>query len=105
MKRKLTTCFLVVCGRGLLTLRKCAEADAPVWMHVAANSPLPTYDSKTSAVLLYSEDVTTVSSDGKMKGIERRVYKILRPEGREYAVAYAMSGVILALVACVGGAF
>jgi len=92
MKRKLTTCFLVVCGMGLLTLPKCAEADAPAWMHAAANSPLPTYDSKTSAVLLYSEDVTTVSSDGKMKGIERRVYKILRPEGREYAVAYAYVG-------------
>src|SRR5882724_10796361 len=34
----------------------------------------------------------TVSPDGKMKGIERRVYKILRPEGREYAVAYAYIG-------------
>ena len=92
MKRKLKTCFLVVCGIGLLTLPKCAEADAPAWMHAAANSPLPAYDGKTSAVLLYSEDVTTVSPDGKMKGIERRVYKILRPEGREYAVAYAYIG-------------
>jgi len=54
--------------------------------------PLPTYDAKTNAVLLYSEDVTTVMPDGKMKGIERRVYKILRPEGRDYAVAHAYVG-------------
>jgi hypothetical protein len=58
-------------------------------MHAAANASLPTYDEKTDAVLLYAEDVTTVAADGKMKGLERRVYKILRPEGREYAVAYA----------------
>jgi Domain of Unknown Function with PDB structure (DUF3857) len=69
-----------------------AAADAPSWMHAVANAPLPTYDSKTNAVLLYSEDVTTVMPDGKMKGIERRVYKILRPEGREYAVAHAHVG-------------
>jgi hypothetical protein len=66
-----------------------ARADAPVWMHAAASAPLPTYDAKAKAVLIYSEDVTIVLSDGKMKGIERRAYKILRPEGREYAVAEA----------------
>jgi hypothetical protein len=53
---------------------------------------IPAYDAKTDAVLLYSEDVTTVMPDGRMKGIERRVYKILRPEGREYAVAHAYVG-------------
>jgi len=69
-----------------------ASADAPAWMHAAANAPLPTYDAKTDAVLVYSEDVTTVSPDGKIKGIERRAYKILRPEGREYASAHAYVG-------------
>jgi hypothetical protein len=49
-------------------------------MHMAASAPLPTYDAKTNAVLIYSEDVTTVMADGKMKGIERRAYKILRPK-------------------------
>ena len=68
------------------------RADAPAWMHMAASAPLPTYDAKTNAVLIYSEDVTTVMADGKMKGIERRAYKILRPEGREYAVAEAYIG-------------
>jgi hypothetical protein len=61
-------------------------------MGSTSNAPLPTYDPKTNAVLLYSEDVTTVMPDGKTKGIERRVYKILRPEGREYAVAHAHVG-------------
>src|SRR5262252_6429313 len=68
------------------------RADAPGWMHSAAAAPLPTYDAKTDAVLLYSEDVTIVMPDGKIKGIERRAYKILRPEGRRYAVAEAYIG-------------
>jgi len=69
-----------------------AKADAPGWMHSAASAPLPAYDEKTDAVLLYSEDVTTVTSDGKMKGIVRRAYKILRPEGRKYGEVYGYSG-------------
>ena len=68
------------------------RADAPGWMHAAASAPLPTYDAKTDAVLLYSEDVTIVMADGKIKGIERRAYKILRPEGRNYAVAEVYIG-------------
>jgi hypothetical protein len=66
-----------------------ARADAPAWMHAAASVLLPSYDEKTNAVLLYSEDITTVLPDGRTKALERRVYKILRPEGREYGEAYA----------------
>jgi hypothetical protein len=69
-----------------------ARADAPAWMHAAASAPVPAHDEKTEAILLYSEDVTTVTADGKMKGIERRAYKILRPEGRKYGEAYAYTG-------------
>jgi hypothetical protein len=69
-----------------------ARGDAPAWMHAAASAQLPAYDPKTNAVLLYAEDITTVMPDGKMKGIERRAYKILRPEGREYAIADAYVG-------------
>ncbi|HVH70680.1 MAG TPA: DUF3857 domain-containing protein, partial [Candidatus Dormibacteraeota bacterium] len=69
-----------------------ARADAPGWMHAAASMALPTYDEKTSAVLLYSEDITTVLPEGKTKAIERRAYRILRPEGREYGEAYAYVG-------------
>jgi Domain of Unknown Function with PDB structure (DUF3857)/Transglutaminase-like superfamily len=64
-------------------------ADAPAWMHAAASAPLPAHDEKTDAVVLYSEDVTIVQADGNVKSIERRVYKILRPGGREFGVAIA----------------
>jgi hypothetical protein len=69
-----------------------AVADAPAWMHAAANAQLGKYDEKTKAVLIYSEDITTVNGDGKIKGVERRAYKILRPEGRSYAAAHAYVG-------------
>ncbi len=59
-------------------------ADAPQWMHAVVNAPLPAHDEKTDAVLLYSEDIVNVQGNGKIKSIERRVYKILRPGGREH---------------------
>ena len=65
----------------------CASAqagDAPQWMHSVVNAPLPQHDEKTNAVLLYSETNVSVISADKIKTLERRVYKILRPEGREY---------------------
>ena len=59
-----------------------ANSDAPAWMHAAASRPLPAYDDKTSAVILYSEDLITVQPNGKIRRTERRAVKILRPEGR-----------------------
>lgn len=58
--------------------------DAPAWMHALVNVPLPAHDEKTDAVLLYSEDVLSVQSNGKIKNFLRRAYKILRPSGKEY---------------------
>ena len=66
-----------------------ARADTPPWMRAAASATLPSHDEKTDAVLVYAEDITTVLPDGKTKSIERRAYKILRPAGRNYAVASA----------------
>jgi uncharacterized protein DUF3857 len=63
--------------------------DAPQWMHALVNAPLPEHDEKTDAVLLLSEDTFSVQGNGKMKRIERRVYKILRPDGRTYGTVYA----------------
>lgn len=76
-------CFAPFLGTGAFA------ADAPTWMHAAATSPLPSYDEKTDAVAVYYEDITIVQSEGKIKTIERRAYKILRPGGREFGVAYA----------------
>jgi hypothetical protein len=59
-------------------------SDAPGWMHALTSVPLPAHDEKTDAILLYSEDVITVQSNGKIKNLERRAYKILRPDGRGY---------------------
>jgi hypothetical protein len=61
--------------------------EAPQWMHASVNSPLPPHDDKTSAVLLYSETTVNVISVEKIKTVHRRVYKVLRPEGRDYGTA------------------
>ena len=63
--------------------------DAPQWMHALVNAPLPAHDEKTDAVLLYSEDIVNVQGNGKIKSIERRAYKILRPGGREHGTVLA----------------
>src|ERR1700689_5355473 len=94
-------------GRGTRTMRKanwiaaalcvcwafapqCVQgADAPQWMHALVNAPLPPHDEKTDAVLLYYEEILNVQSNGKIKTIERRAYKILRPGGREHGTVYA----------------
>jgi Domain of Unknown Function with PDB structure (DUF3857)/Transglutaminase-like superfamily len=68
----------------LVALGAAAQAgasSAPAWMHDLVAVPLPAHDDKTSAVLLYSETVFTVRGNGKMRRLERRAYKILRPEG------------------------
>src|SRR5580698_572996 len=64
-------------------------ADAPQWMHALVNVPLPPHDERTDAVLLYYEEILNVQSNGKIKTIERRAYKILRPGGREHGTIYA----------------
>ena len=66
-----------------------SAADAPAWMHALVNVPLPVYDEKTDAVLLYSEDVLNVQANGKIKHMERRAYKILRPDGRRFGTVRA----------------
>ena len=64
-------------------------ADAPQWMHALVNAPLPEHDEKTNAVLLLAEDTFIVQGNGKIKRIERRVYKILRPDGRGLGTVHA----------------
>jgi len=63
--------------------------DAPGWMHALTSVALPAHDDKTDAVLLYSEEVLVVQSKGKVKGILRRAYKILRPDGKSHGVVNA----------------
>jgi hypothetical protein len=75
--------FSAILSAGLsLTAPKAGAGDAPAWMHALVNTPLPKHDEKTDAVLLYSEEILTVESNGKLKEVDRAVYKILRPNGR-----------------------
>jgi len=59
-------------------------AGAPEWMRAQVNAPVPAHDDETDAVVLYSETELTVLAPGKMKRLERRVYKILRRNGEAY---------------------
>lgn len=61
-----------------------AGGDAPQWMHALVSVPLPAYDEKTDAVLLYSETNVTVVSTDKIRTQVREAYEILRPNGREH---------------------
>ncbi|MFY9792666.1 MAG: DUF3857 domain-containing protein, partial [Candidatus Sulfotelmatobacter sp.] len=60
-------------------------------MHALVNVPLPTYDEKTDAVLLYSETNVTVISTDKIRTQVREAYKILRPNGRGHGTVSVYS--------------
>jgi len=64
--------------------------DAPPWMHALVAAPLPVYEEKTKAVLLYSETNVTVLAPDRIRTQVREAYKILRPEGRDYGVVHVV---------------
>ncbi len=75
--------WIVVCVLACARLAA-AGGDAPAWMHALINVPLPAYDEKTDAVLLYSETSVTVFSTDRIRIQVRGAYKILRPDGRHH---------------------
>src|ERR1041384_6277640 len=81
--------FCSVCFLLFSPFANAGDATAPQWMHALVNAPLPAHDDKTDAVLLYSETNVTVLSTEKIKTVERRGYKILRPGGRDVGIAIA----------------
>jgi hypothetical protein len=89
---RLASAFLAT---GLAALASCFAAtparggDTPAWMKSLVSAPVPAHDDKTDAVLLYSEDVLSVQASGKIKSLERRAYKILRPNGKGYGTIRA----------------
>ena len=75
---------------GLAVLSACAlawparaAADAPGWMRAQVSASVPAHDDKTDAVEMYSERIVTVQSADKIKTLVRKVYKIVRPGGRD----------------------
>jgi hypothetical protein len=55
--------------------------DAPDWMRAQVAVPLPAHDEKADAVELYAETSLNVAPDGKFTRLERKVFRILRPDG------------------------
>jgi hypothetical protein len=82
--RRITTSalfFLLV----LLAAASPARASVPDWLRSAAQQPVKAYADDVNAVILLSETETTVKDNGETITRERRVIKVLRPNGRDEA--------------------
>lgn len=76
--------LLLIAGAfGLIDASPVNCADAPPWMHALLGVALPAHTDITNAVLLYSEDIVTVRSDGRLLTRSRKAYRILRPDGEK----------------------
>jgi hypothetical protein len=76
-----TSLFLVAIS---VTVPGFASKDqVPDWVRAAVAQPTKSYPPETSAVVLLDETTLTVGSDGKAVERQRRVVKILRPQGRD----------------------
>ena len=62
--------------------------DAPAWLRRASTIKLPAYDKDVTAVVLVDERTKTVSDDGRVVEVHNFAVRILRREGREYAIAH-----------------
>jgi hypothetical protein len=62
-----------------------ANAAVPDWLHNAAQQPAKKYADDTNAVVLLDDQETTVKDNGDIVTHERLIYRILRPEGKDYA--------------------
>ena len=65
-----------------------SKDSVPDWVRAAIAQKLPEYPRETSAVVLLDETTFTVTPDGKAVQHTRHVVKILRPNGREDAIAH-----------------
>ena len=61
-----------------------AFAATPEWLREASRQPAKTYADDVNAVVLWREDETVVSDKGEIIERGKVVYRILRPEGRDY---------------------
>ncbi|HEY7405695.1 MAG TPA: DUF3857 domain-containing protein [Candidatus Angelobacter sp.] len=62
-----------------------AHGSVPDWLRSAAQQSTKTYADDVNAVILLSETETTVKDNGETITRERRVIKVLRPDGRDTA--------------------
>jgi hypothetical protein len=74
------------CAAGILLsliALPCAAA-TPDWLRAAARASLPPQPHDVDAVVLLSEQNTTVQDEGEMRTVFRMAYRILRPDGRRF---------------------
>ena len=82
-KDRISAAFFVFVLLGVVS--QPASASVPDWLRSAAQQSTKTYASDVNAVVLFSETETTVKDNGETVTRERRVIKVLRPEGRHEA--------------------
>lgn len=60
--------------------------ETPSWVQQAAAIKVPTYDKDVPAVVLVDESSLNINSDGRVNEVYNYALRILRREGRDYAV-------------------
>jgi len=71
-----------------LLLAGAAAAGPPAWMQAQVGAALPAHDDKTAAVVLYSETLLNAAPGGRLRRVDRRVYRILRSDGAERGTVF-----------------
>lgn len=71
-----------------LLLAGAAAAAPPAWLQAQVRAPLPAHDDSTAAVVLYSETLVSAAPGGRLRRVDRRVYRILRSDGAERGTVF-----------------
>jgi hypothetical protein len=82
-RRRLMSTLMALCCA--LSVGPVCAASAPDWMRNQLSQPLPAHDDKADVVVLWRDEKFIVTSNGKMKRLQREVVKILRPDGAGWA--------------------
>src|SRR6266850_1898330 len=85
-KRLLGICFLVMLVA--LSVNASPGDDVPSWLQQAASVKLSAYDKDVPAVVLVDEGTINIDADGRVNTVYNFAIRILRREGREYAVGH-----------------
>ncbi|HKW74589.1 MAG TPA: DUF3857 domain-containing protein [Terriglobales bacterium] len=88
MRKKAISFGLLLCLVSAAPAR--AFASVPDWLRALAQQPAKKYADDANAVVLLSDKETTIRDNGEIVTHGRVAFRILRPEGKEYA-AYAIS--------------
>lgn len=83
MKRRLIGLILVLLAAASVAT---AAETAPPWLQQAASIQIPSYPKEVTAVVLVDDAIVTINDEGKVVKTYSFAVRILRREGREYAV-------------------